>query len=107
MGASGGERSGSLGSRGGGVIWIRAPFQTVNGNVSANGLDNDREQPANHVGVGAGAGGSIYMQGDTVVGTGVVRANGGRGNCFLDNDSLFWSIILFFFDNDLFFFHNA
>jgi hypothetical protein len=77
MGASGGKRSGYLGSRGGGVIWIRAPFQTVNGNVSANGLD--KKIPSS-VGVGAGAGGSIYMQGDTVVGTGVVRANGGYGD---------------------------
>ena len=71
LGSGGG---GSLGGRGGGAIKINAPSGTVtiNGTVSANGADNINYQLG-----GGGSGGSIWIIGNTMAGSGTISSTGG------------------------------
>ena len=70
--SGGGEQVSKMGGRGGGVIWIRAPTCKIDGKITAGGSDT-----ATNYGAGAGAGGSIYLKGATLEGSGIIMANGG------------------------------
>ncbi|MCL1856915.1 MAG: hypothetical protein FWF84_04650, partial [Kiritimatiellaeota bacterium] len=65
------------GGSGGGVIWIEAPDGTitVNGTVSANGGVSPVSGNSGH-----GSGGSVYLVGDCIAGTGTVQADGFDNN---------------------------
>jgi hypothetical protein len=68
MPGSGGYSGG--GSHGGGVIKISASAMTVDGKISANGLLANQ--------TGGGAGGSLWLDTNTLGGSGAISANGGN-----------------------------
>src|SRR6185503_6872486 len=79
QGSGGGSGSGfspfNLGGAGGGVISLQVfGWLHIDGNVSADG----HAGPA--PGSGGGAGGSIWLSAQTLVGSGIISANGGNGN---------------------------
>jgi hypothetical protein len=70
---SGGAYYGAIGGRGGGLVWVVTPgWVTLGGTITANGED---AQPH----AGAGSGGGIYLQCDTLAGdaSGWLYAKGG------------------------------
>ncbi len=74
LGSGGGSSYAGTGGPGGGIIEITAGGAvTVNGSVSANGATATNSR------AGGGAGGSIFISGQTLSGTGSVTANGGAG----------------------------
>ncbi|MGO8697669.1 MAG: beta strand repeat-containing protein [Limisphaerales bacterium] len=74
-GSGGGVLSGKMVqlSQGGGAISLTAGTLTMDGTVSANGVDGT------FPGAGGGAGGSVWLSAGTLAGAGVVTANGGSG----------------------------
>ncbi|MBO5643207.1 MAG: hypothetical protein J6S51_04290 [Kiritimatiellae bacterium] len=63
--------SGSYNGAGGGVVRINASGKLlVNGTISANGADVN--------GYASGAGGSIYLTANCILGSGIISANGGK-----------------------------
>ena len=80
MGSGGSSRS-TAGAAGGAAIAIVADnVLSIDGTVSVNGRPSYGGN-SNGVG-GAGSGGGIAVRGDTVRGTGVLRANGGNGHTY-------------------------
>ncbi len=80
-GAQSANRS-AAGGPGGGIVSIVAPVITVNGLISANGLNGGSvpNNPGNWRGGGGGSGGSILLKGSTInVGSNRIRALGGAG----------------------------
>ena len=77
VGSGGGQVHASyLGGRGGGLLTVQVGGTfTLAGTVSANGANGAGS--CNDYSAGGGAGGGIYIQAGTVVGAGLVRANGG------------------------------
>lgn len=73
-GSQGGAGSAGPGTDGGGIVrLIVGGTLTVDGSISANALDNPRDN------AGGGSGGSILLNARTLAGTGEIRANGGPG----------------------------
>ncbi|HNT74405.1 MAG TPA: Ig-like domain-containing protein, partial [Anaerolineae bacterium] len=74
---SGGGRSGShLGGAGGGAIHLVVDALRLDGALSTNGLNAGY---GGTVAGGGGAGGSLWIEAQTVTGTGLIHANGGAG----------------------------
>jgi len=74
LGSGGGDGSGGYkGGAGGGAIRLDvAGILTVNGNISANGINGNMYS-------GGGSGGSIYITTNTIAGHGTISASGGTG----------------------------
>ncbi len=73
-GSAGGTGSGGLGGAGGGAVrLIVSNTLTVDGRVTANGLNGASDNS------GGGAGGSIFITAQTLAGKGVILADGGVG----------------------------
>jgi hypothetical protein len=79
-GSAGGSKSGTFappfGGAGGAALRIQLPspptLLTVNGRLSVNGKDGDS-------GSGGGSGGSLWIVGGSLAGSGIISANGGAG----------------------------
>lgn len=80
-GSGGGHKSPDVGGEGGGAVRIEMSGAiTLDGTISANGVDSDILNNDNNARSGGGAGGGVVIAGDTISGTsGVIRANGGYG----------------------------
>ena len=74
-GGGGGDYSTATGGAGGGLVRIEASgIVTLNGSITANGLNGAYEWG------GGGSGGGVYLQCDSLVGnSGTITANGGTG----------------------------
>ena len=63
------------GGAGGGVVRIRVTNATLNGTITANGLNGT----TSFYDSGGGSGGSIWISGTNITGTSTIRARGGNG----------------------------
>ncbi len=73
-GSAGGPGSGGAGGAGGGVVRLNvANLLTIDGRVTAQGLNGVSDNS------GAGAGGSLYLTAKTIAGKGAILADGGAG----------------------------
>ncbi len=76
LGSGGASRGSAPGGTGGGSVrLVVSQTLTLEGTISANGLDGNES----YGGSGGGAGGSIWIQAGTILSDGIVRANGGNG----------------------------
>lgn len=74
LGSAGGSASGGAGGAGGGVVRLNvANLLTIDGRVTAQGLNGVSDNS------GAGAGGSLYFTAKTITGKGAILADGGAG----------------------------
>ncbi len=76
LGSGGGGKNNPIGGAGGGAAHLIVNHTlTVDGIISANGLEGGQS----FGGAGGGAGGSIWIQTKVIDGDGTIRANGGNG----------------------------
>ena len=81
-GGGGGHINGGRAGAGGGAVKISAAGTvTVTGSITMNGGDGVGESVTYDS--GGGSGGSIFIEADTLAGSGIIEANGGSGG--LDN----------------------
>ena len=80
------EGTGGAGGTGGGAIWLDAEKITIDGTISANGVDGESGSGGDDAGgggggSGGGSGGGILIRGKnvTISGTATLSANGGNG----------------------------
>jgi hypothetical protein len=77
-GAGGARMYDGVGGSGGGVLRITAGVLELNGQLSANG--GNQESPSGSGYAGGGAGGSVNLTVGSFLGSGVLSVNGGRGS---------------------------
>jgi len=81
-----GPGTGTIGSKGGGLVYLMAPTLEIKGSVAANGQKGGENAncngPRGSGSGGGGSGGSVYLSGQTVTVTaGKVTALGAAGGC--------------------------
>ncbi|MCL1839798.1 hypothetical protein FWF89_02235 [Candidatus Saccharibacteria bacterium] len=82
-GVSGGD--GPLSTAGGGAVRINANSVTLNGIISASGLDNPNGYNDSRHSSSAGGGGAIYITASQISGTGSLQSNGGGTTSAISN----------------------